>query len=61
MPSVNGYSLNLSQTSRNQTYPASIYFDYDLHAMYADMKRSEDEHIAAGHPFVSPPSEFLIP
>ncbi len=33
-------------------------FAYDLRAIYADLKRSEAERIAAGHPFVSPPSEL---
>ena len=36
-------------------------FGYDLRAIYADLKRSEAEHIAAGHPFVSPPSELPGP
>jgi len=36
-------------------------FGYDLRAIYADLKRSEAEHIAAGHPFVSPPSEPPTP
>lgn len=31
-------------------------FNYDLRAIYEDLKKSEAEHIAAGHPFVSPPS-----
>jgi hypothetical protein len=29
-------------------------FACDLRAIYADLKRSEAERIAAGHPFVSP-------
>jgi hypothetical protein len=33
-------------------------FAYDLRAIYADLKKSEAERIAAGHPFVSPPSEL---
>jgi hypothetical protein len=33
-------------------------FAYDLRAIYADLKRSEAQRIAAGHPFVSPPSEL---
>jgi hypothetical protein len=32
-------------------------FGYDLRAIYADLKRSEAERIATGHPFVPPPSE----
>jgi hypothetical protein len=31
-------------------------FGYDLRAIYADLKISEAERIATGHPFVSPPS-----
>ena len=33
-------------------------FAYDLRAIYADLKRSEAERIAADHPFVSPPSDL---
>lgn len=33
-------------------------FGYDLRAIYADLKKSEAEHIAAGHPFVPPPPEL---
>lgn len=36
-------------------------FAYDLRAIYADLKSSEAERIAAGHPFVSPPSELPTP
>jgi hypothetical protein len=36
-------------------------FGYDLRAIYADLKRLETEHIAAGHPFVPPPSELPAP
>ncbi len=36
-------------------------FGYDLRAIYADLKRSEAERIAAGHPFVSPPPELPTP
>lgn len=35
-------------------------FGYDLRAIYADLKRSEAEHIANGHPFISPPSELPV-
>lgn len=31
-------------------------FGYDLRAIYGDLKKSEAEHIAAGHPFVPTPS-----
>jgi hypothetical protein len=30
-------------------------FGYNLRAIYEDLKKSEAEHISAGHPFVSPP------
>jgi hypothetical protein len=30
-------------------------FNYDLRAIYEDLKKSEIEHINAGHPFVEPP------
>jgi len=36
-------------------------FGYDLRTISADLKNSEAERIAAGHPFVSPPSEPLAP
>ena len=36
-------------------------FGYDLRAIYADLKKSEAIRIAAGHPFVSPPSEPPAP
>ncbi|HRE18162.1 MAG TPA: hypothetical protein PLW86_14015 [Rhodocyclaceae bacterium] len=36
-------------------------FAYDLRAIYADLKRSEVARIAAGHPFVSPPSQPPAP
>lgn len=31
-------------------------FGYNLRAIYEDLKKSEAERIAAGHPFISPPS-----
>jgi hypothetical protein len=31
-------------------------FNYDLRAIYEDLKKSEAERIAAGHPFLPPPS-----
>jgi hypothetical protein len=36
-------------------------FAYNLRAIYADLKSSEAERIAAGHPFVSPPSQAPAP
>lgn len=36
-------------------------FGYDLRAIYADLKRSEAEHIAAGHPFIPSPLELSAP
>jgi len=36
-------------------------FGYSLRAIYADLKKSEAERVAAGHPFVSPPSELPAP
>ncbi len=35
-------------------------FGYDLQAIYADLKKSEAEHIAAGHPFIPAP-EHPVP
>lgn len=31
-------------------------FNYNLRAIYEDLKKSEAEHIAAGHPFITPPT-----
>ena len=31
-------------------------FGYNLRAIYEDLKKSEAERIAAGHPFISAPS-----
>ena len=36
-------------------------FNYDLRAIYEDLKKSEAEHIAAGHPFISAPSAPAVP
>ncbi len=36
-------------------------FGYDLRAIYEDLKKSEAEHIAAGHPFVSASSALPAP
>ena len=36
-------------------------FGHDQHAICEDVKKSEAEHIAAGHPFVSPPSAPPVP
>jgi hypothetical protein len=30
-------------------------FNYDLRAIVDDLKKTEAEHIAAGHPYVDPP------
>ena len=35
-------------------------FGYDLRAIYADLKKSEAEHIAAGQPFIPAP-EHPVP
>ena len=35
-------------------------FRYDLRAIYEDLKKTEAEHIAAGHPFISQLSETMI-
>ena len=32
-------------------------FNYDLRAIYEDLKRSEAEHISMGRPFVEPPEK----
>ncbi|MFO1428783.1 MAG: hypothetical protein U1F76_01375 [Candidatus Competibacteraceae bacterium] len=31
-------------------------FNFDLWAIYEDLKKSEAEHIAAGHPYILPPT-----
>ena len=36
-------------------------FGYDPRAIYEDLKKSEAEHIAAGHPFLPPPSLPPVP
>ena len=36
-------------------------FNYGLRAIYEDLKKSESEHIAAGHPFIAPPSVLPAP
>jgi len=36
-------------------------FNYNLRAIYEDLKKSESEHIADGHPFVSPPAVLPAP
>jgi hypothetical protein len=36
-------------------------FNYDLRSIYEDLKKSETERIAAGHPFVSPPATPAAP
>jgi hypothetical protein len=36
-------------------------FNYDLRAIYEDLKKSESQHIAAGHPFISPPEVLPAP
>lgn len=35
-------------------------FSYDLHAICEDLKKTEAQHIAAGHPFIAPLSEPMI-
>ncbi len=36
-------------------------FNYDLRAIYEDLKKSEAERIAAGHPFIAPPAVLPVP
>lgn len=36
-------------------------FGYNLRAIYEDLKKSEAEHIAKGHPFIPPPSPSVPP
>ena len=36
-------------------------FNYDLRAIYEDLKKSEAEHIAAGHPFLPRPAMPPVP
>lgn len=36
-------------------------FNYNLRAIFDDLKKSEAEHLAAGHPFVSPPVTPPVP
>lgn len=36
-------------------------FGYNLRAIYEDLKKSEAEHIAAGHPFIALPSAPSVP
>ena len=36
-------------------------FGYNLRAIYEDLKKSETEHIAAGHPFVALPAALPAP
>ena len=36
-------------------------FDYNLRAIYEDLKKSEAEHIDAGHPYISPPAMTPAP
>ena len=36
-------------------------FNYNLRAIYEDLKKSESERIADGHPFVSPPTVLPAP
>jgi hypothetical protein len=36
-------------------------FNYDLRAIYEDLKKSEAEDLAGGRPFISPPSTPLVP
>lgn len=36
-------------------------FGYNLRAIYEDLKKSEAEYIAAGHPFIPSPSAPPVP
>ena len=38
----------------------ALKFRYDLRAICEDLKKTEAEHIAAGHPFIAPLSEPII-
>jgi len=38
----------------------ALKFSYDLRAICEDLKKTEAEHIAAGHPFISQLSEPMI-
>ena len=36
-------------------------FNYDLRAIYEDLKKSEAAHLADGYPFVEPPASPIVP
>ena len=36
-------------------------FNFDLRAIYEDLKKSEAEHLAGGHPFIEPPTSPILP
>lgn len=36
-------------------------FNYDLRAIYEDLKKSETAHLAEGHAFFEPPASPLTP
>ena len=36
-------------------------FNFDLRAIYDDLKKSEAKHIAGGHPYITPPTMPVKP
>lgn len=42
-------------------YAHAAKFNYDLRAIYDDLKKSEAARLADGHAFVEPPSSPILP